>query len=670
MRHQRWVPALLTALVLLGPGNALGAANHPFLHASEPIYEDACGVARHDGLWVSSYYQDKINTPFGTLSPESTGSGPCKIELDAAGDLYASDWHEKVVKYSSSELLPGTGTVIDSDHPTGLAVETATGDVYVSHRTYIAKYSPVGALLGEFGTGHLVEGYGVAVSEFPATAGDLYVPDAATKTVKIFDSSGSLIGEMDGTNTPQGHFTYFKDGEIIVDNNSTSPSFGHIYVLDAIGHGLSPQAEAVINEFSAEGSYRGQIAGFTDAEPSGIAIEGAAGLANGNLYVTSGNSEGSQVFEYGPTSAAKALTVTKEGAGGGTVTTGPVGVVCGVWCKAEFNEGELVTLFANPDGHSNFAGWSVTGSQLCPGAGSCTVLMTNNLEVKASFAEPVQKTLSVSVAGQGSVVSSPDGIACPGSCSEHFAQGRIVTLNATPAANQRLAAWSGCEVQVNPLECKVTMSEAKAVTTTFASIPQLSLGVSIAGGGQGTVTSYPPGISCLGTCSSSFDEGSIVYLMAAPSPGSGFVGFSGAGCLGSAPLCAVPISAAQSVIATFAGAAAGPSTAHFDSFAIGSVNTTPDAALLTFQTDEPGTLVVFSDGTSPLKRELSAGTSRVRVALDLRARHHLSRRGHIQIRLALGFLPVAGGTPGARSLALSFHAAASKAVSRPRNGRR
>jgi hypothetical protein len=45
-------------------------------------------------------------------------------------------------------------------------------------------------------------------------------------------------------------------------NNPTSPSYGHLYVLDTVGHGRSAHPAAVLDEFNAAGAYRGQIAGL------------------------------------------------------------------------------------------------------------------------------------------------------------------------------------------------------------------------------------------------------------------------------------------------------------------------------------------------------------------------------------------------------------------------
>jgi endoglucanase len=77
-----------------------------------------------------------------------------------------------------------------------------------------------------------------------------------------------------------------------------------------------------------------------------------------------------------------------------------------------------------------------------------------------------------------------------------------------------------------------------------------TLTVAKSGTGSGTVTSTPAGVSCGATCSASFNSGTVVTLSAAAASGSTFAGWSG-GCTGTAPTCAVTMSAAQSVTATF-----------------------------------------------------------------------------------------------------------------------
>jgi hypothetical protein len=87
--------------------------------------------------------------------------------------------------------------------------------------------------------------------------------------------------------------------------------------------------------------------------------------------------------------------------------------------------------------------------------------------------------LTVTVAGSGSVSSSPPGIACPSDCSETYAGGSV-TLTATPANGFAFAGWSGACSGTGP--CGVTMSAARAVTATFTALaPQTGGGAGGAG---------------------------------------------------------------------------------------------------------------------------------------------------------------------------------------------
>src|SRR5438132_7246676 len=72
--------------------------------------------------------------------------------------------------------------------------------------------------------------------------------------------------------------------------------------------------------------------------------------------------------------------------------------------------------------------------------------------------------------------------------------------------------------------------------------------VSVSGGGR--VTSSPAGISCPGTCSFPFFNGTSVTLFEAPAPGWKFSGWSGA-CTGTAPQCVLPAYGGSSTSANF-----------------------------------------------------------------------------------------------------------------------
>jgi cellulose 1,4-beta-cellobiosidase len=102
--------------------------------------------------------------------------------------------------------------------------------------------------------------------------------------------------------------------------------------------------------------------------------------------------------------------------------------------------------------------------------------------------------------------------------------------------------WPDAQLTQSGLWAKAYISKVTQPTT-------FTLTVARAGTGGGTVTSSPAGISCGATCSAAFNAGTSVSLTATPATGATFAGWSGA-CSGTGA-CAVPMTAAQSVTATF-----------------------------------------------------------------------------------------------------------------------
>jgi hypothetical protein len=155
------------------------------------------------------------------------------------------------------------------------------------------------------------------------------------------------------------------------------------------------------------------------------------------------------------------LIVSKGGSGTGTVTSNPAGIACGSTCSGSFPYNTVVTLTAVADAGFSLAGW--TGCTAT--ANTCTVTITGNTTVTASFATQYQ--LTVTVTGSGTVTSTPAGINCAANstCSANFVDGTAVSLNRTPGAGFAFTAWSGdCTGNTT---CSVTMSAARAVTATF-----------------------------------------------------------------------------------------------------------------------------------------------------------------------------------------------------------
>ncbi len=697
MKFPAQLPALLLtmlAVLCLGPATASAAEpTHVFRGAitGEKIgpfeqFKDACGVTvdSKGDIYVADYYQNRVVvfnkkeeflTRITNINPLDSGGvapidGPCDLAVDSTGRLYVSDYHRDVVSFTPAVYPPvkdtsyGPGTTLDTNEPTGIAVDPNTDDVYVDERTSVAVFDSTGVELSRIGVGSLEDGYGVAVSGSGATSGYVYAADAATNTVKVYDPLISLstpIEVIAGDGTPREGFKSLADTDLAVD-----PADGHLYIVDNLKpHFEKP--EAIVYEFSATGHYRDQVphpvaegesSFLVDGEGSGVAIgEG------GNVYVTSGNYENAAVFVFGPGDHSPTLLVdvAKTGAGSGVVFSSPPGLRCGGACVGEFNEGINVSLTATPAPHSRLVGWTGCQTNLTPN--TCQVTMSVAHSVSAEFESIPQQTLTVARTGSGSgnVASSVAGIDCGAVCASGFDEGSTVTLTATAAAGSRLAGWSGCDSQPSANTCKVAMGAARATSAQFDLEPEVTppppmgqqrtLAVTSTGlgGAGGTVRSAPAGIDCGASCSNVYARGASLTLTAQPAPGSVFLGWGG--CEGtSGATCTLTLGADRTVVAAFGPAPAGP-------LRVRKAVVKGETATLTVAVPGPGALSVSGKWLRSAKTlPLAAGDVVLHVGLSPAGHRALGQAGggRLKAKAALAFAPLEGGPRLKTSRALAF----------------
>ncbi|MHB1861345.1 MAG: InlB B-repeat-containing protein [Gemmatimonadaceae bacterium] len=298
----------------------------------------------------------------------------------------------------------------------------------------------------------------------------------------------------------------------------------------------------------------GSVVSLTASAANGSMFSGWGGACSGaagcSVTMTGAQSVTATFTQSGGASAYM-LSVSRAGAGTGTVTSSPSGISCGSTCSAYYATGTLVTLLATPDNGSVFAGWSGA----CTGTGSCTVSMTSAQSVSATFqpgASSSVYTLTVEKGGTGlgTVVSAPGGISCGSSCAATYAAGATVLLSATPATNSVFSGWAGSCSGTGT--CSVPMNSAQFVAANFSQTglpPTYALVVVTVGTGSGTVTINPGSATCVSSCVVSFVGGTSVTLTASAANGSTFAGWVGA-CSGTGA-CNLAITANTTLSATF-----------------------------------------------------------------------------------------------------------------------
>jgi Divergent InlB B-repeat domain len=233
-------------------------------------------------------------------------------------------------------------------------------------------------------------------------------------------------------------------------------------------------------------------------------------------------------------------------------------------CEASYEEGTVLTLFANHNERTAFAGWENCETE---NGAECTLTIgAAPTEVKAKFTPIAQRELKVQRSGEGAVTGGPGGEFTPiecgtgtETCQAEYNQGATFILYANRDTHSKFTGWEECpnvlsSSEYGADECEVTLSAATEVKAKFAPIPQAELEVEVQGSGE--VTSSPGGIACAsGTCKEHFDtEGpeATVTLFATASPDNRFEKWEGECESTNGTECTLTISAAKSVKAVFA----------------------------------------------------------------------------------------------------------------------
>src|SRR3989449_415709 len=263
----------------------------------------------------------------------------------------------------------------------------------------------------------------------------------------------------------------------------------------------------------------------------------------------------SRSFGGVPVGGSADLTFTVQNTGGGVVSgTATVGapflVISGGSYSLSAGQSQRVTVRFSPTSAGTFSS-NVTFS----GAGGTTRAVTGT----GTVASPLAPTGLSATAGSTTQINlawqDPNGnetetrIERKTGSSGTFGQIATVGANITSYLDTGLSPDTTYVYRLRA--CNAVGCSPYSNQTTVNTPPgSFALTVAARGSGSGTVASSSGGINCPSSCAASFNSGTMVTLTVSPASGATFQQGGGA-CSGTSPSCAVTMTAAKSVTATF-----------------------------------------------------------------------------------------------------------------------
>ncbi len=394
--------------------------------------------------------------------------------------------------------------------------------VVLCHRTGSGSYIRI-EVSQNAESAHRAHGDGAPGEAVPATPGKIFDGECAMVDEQpAIDIEKATNGEdadaPPGPTVPMGELVTWT---YVVTNVGTM-SLADVSVLD--DRGVVPDCPATVLAPGASMTCVGQGTALA-GQYRNVGSVSAMGT-DGTVVTDSDPSHYLGQLDGGPVT----LSVSRDGAGTGNVTSLPPGIDCGSVCSAVFDPVGVVSLVATADPGSVFGAWG--GHPDCEDG---TVVPDADKSCVATFdlAPPPPsefRTLLVTKAGSGSgqVVSDPAGIDCGADCTSAFLHGSRVTLQAVPDPGSQFVGFdgdAGCGAG------ELLMDRDKTCTATFELLPPppagATLRVIVEPAGGGVVSTSPAGIFCLSDCSADFPLGTVVRLSGREEPGFSPVVWSG-----------------------------------------------------------------------------------------------------------------------------------------------
>jgi uncharacterized repeat protein (TIGR02543 family) len=181
--------------------------------------------------------------------------------------------------------------------------------------------------------------------------------------------------------------------------------------------------------------------------------------------------------------------------------------------------GTAVNLVAKAEEGYQFVKW--TGDCVCTigdvNDASTTITVNDNYEITANFElKEGWYSLTISSTEGGELIS-------PGEGTFFYSGGRVVPLVAEPSTHCRFVEWTGdvgTIASVDAASTTITMNANYTITANFEEILLVQYDLTISSTPGGSVTAPGEGTS-------TYDEGTVVNLVASPTSGCRFVNWTG-----------------------------------------------------------------------------------------------------------------------------------------------
>lgn len=406
-----------------------------------------------DGIGVIDTSDDSLIQLIQTIS----GVGGDGIDVNPEGSkIYNSTGNLDVAVIDTD-----TNTIIKripmGDYIAGVAVHPDGTKVYVS----VIGSDQVAVI--DTSTDQVIDSFQVGMNPkglaFTKDGSTLYVINTADASVSVVDTASEIVVATVPVGTAPGPQVVM--GRFVGGNAKPTSTLNVIMTGTGSGTATADGLECSDNECSGVYGYATDLT-ITAAPALGYVVSGWTGCDK-----TEGNTCHAKIRCDKTISVAfdlprYYLIISKGGTGHGMVTSSPSGLDCGTDCTEYYTQGQTVTLTAEAEFGSVFAGWSGGG---CSGTGQCVVTMSAKTVVDVRF-NLIMYDLTVAKSGTGIGTVTAAGINCGDDCTGTYGYGTVVTLTASPGTSSVFAGWSGGGCSGTGT-CTVTMNVNAKVTATF-----------------------------------------------------------------------------------------------------------------------------------------------------------------------------------------------------------